>query len=111
MVYDALAFAYRSLTDNGKKLCLTRSQHVRRPLAERLESRELLAVDLVKDINVFNNVNGSNPTNFAEVNGTAYFAAQTDGYGIELWKSGGTEASTVLVQDIVGGLDRLIRSR
>jgi ELWxxDGT repeat protein len=37
------------------------------------------------------------------VNGTCYFAAQTDAMGVELWKSDGTAAGTVLVKDIFPG--------
>ncbi|MFZ2197239.1 MAG: ELWxxDGT repeat protein, partial [Thermodesulfovibrionales bacterium] len=59
---------------------------------------------LVKDINTVDST-GSSPQSLAEVNGITYFSA-TDGInGTELWKSNGTEAGTVLVQDIVTGPD------
>ncbi len=59
---------------------------------------------LVKDINP---KGGSSwPDHFVNVGGTLFFSA-TDGIdstaGIELWKSDGTEAGTVLVKDIAPG--------
>ena len=38
-----------------------------------------------------------------DVNGTLFFAADDGGTGVELWKSDGTGAGTVLVKDIRGG--------
>ena len=38
-----------------------------------------------------------------DVNGTLYFAANDVDQGVELWKSDGTLAGTMLVRDIRGG--------
>lgn len=46
---------------------------------------------------------GSNPDHLTDVNGTLYFAANDGKSGIELWKSDGTNAGTVLVKDIFQG--------
>ena len=53
---------------------------------------------LVKDIN-----SGPSPhpgAHLADVSGTIFFAADDAANGIELWKSDGTAAGTVLVKDI-----------
>src|SRR5205807_403080 len=53
---------------------------------------------MVKDINPGSL--GSFPYHLANVNGTLFFAADDGTHGTELWKSDGTAAGTVLVQDI-----------
>jgi trimeric autotransporter adhesin len=61
---------------------------------------------LVKDINPGNNPYGyidSHPRQLTNVNGTLFFTADDGKHGNELWKSGGTAASTVLVNDIRPG--------
>jgi ELWxxDGT repeat protein len=47
--------------------------------------------------------NYSFPTAFANVNGTLFFKANDGTHGYELWKSDGTAAGTMLVQDITPG--------
>jgi ELWxxDGT repeat protein len=56
---------------------------------------------LVKDINL-GNLNGIRSSQFhkAGLNGEVYFAADDGINGMELWKSDGTEAGTVMVKDI-----------
>ena len=70
---------------------------------ESFETRTLLAASLVKDISSEPNPTGSNPTNMTEVNGIAFFTANARGYGVELWKTDGTVAGTVMVRDIRSG--------
>jgi len=41
--------------------------------------------------------------NLVAINGTLYFAAKDSSHGIELWKSNGTAAGTVMVKDIFPG--------
>lgn len=41
--------------------------------------------------------------NLININGTLYFAAKDSSHGIELWKSNGTAAGTVMVKDIFPG--------
>ncbi len=45
------------------------------------------------------------PQFLTNVNGTLFFRAYDAAHGLELWKSDGTEAGTVLVKDIVPGTD------
>jgi ELWxxDGT repeat protein len=72
---------------------------------EALEDRSLLAVDfqLLKDIMTDPSPLGSEPTNILQVGGTTFFTATSATQGIELWKTNGTAAGTVLVKDIVAG--------
>jgi ELWxxDGT repeat protein len=48
-------------------------------------------------------VDGSEPSELTNVNGTLFFIARDQAHGHELWKSDGTEAGTVLVKDILPG--------
>jgi ELWxxDGT repeat protein len=62
---------------------------------------------LVKNINPLYDFqqkagNGSNPNSFAVLDGTLYFMADNGASGVDLWKSDGTEAGTVLVTDFPG---------
>ncbi len=45
-------------------------------------------------------VGSSNPTGLTNVNGTVFFAATNGTNGIQLWKSDGSAAGTVMVKDI-----------
>jgi len=56
---------------------------------------------LVKDIS--SESPGSMPDHLTDVNGTLFFTADHETHGIELWKSDGTEAGTVMVKDIFPG--------
>ncbi|HEY8934560.1 MAG TPA: ELWxxDGT repeat protein [Cyclobacteriaceae bacterium] len=56
---------------------------------------------LVKDIT--SGANGSDPSSFVDVNGTAYFIASDGKKGRELWKTDGTSSGTVLVKDVMKG--------
>ena len=78
-------------------------RNVRRQLIiEQLDARLPLAIEtqLVKDIDSQPENQGSDPTNFVQIGSSLYFAASTNGTGIELWKSDGTAAGTVMVKDI-----------
>src|SRR5690606_37559592 len=76
----------------------------RRLALESLESRRLLAIDFdLKDINAGPSVGGSYPSDLEAVGSTAFFIATTPLHGLELWKTDGTEAGTVLVKDIRAG--------
>jgi len=57
---------------------------------------------LVKDINPGEGSSGDayESSNLTDVNGTLFFTANDGLYGLELWKSDGTEAGTVMVKDI-----------
>ena len=50
-------------------------------------------------------VAGSNPHDFANVNGTLFFSARNAANGYELWKSDGTAAGTSLVKNIRPGFN------
>jgi len=58
---------------------------------------------LVADINTVAASAGSNPANYIDVNGTAFFKATDPVHGEELWKSDGTQAGTVMIKDIFPG--------
>ncbi|MCY2987766.1 MAG: hypothetical protein NTY19_07875 [Planctomycetota bacterium] len=49
--------------------------------------------------------NSSSPHQLTEANGWLFFAAEDADHGIELWKTDGGLAGTVLVQDIFAGTD------
>ena len=73
------------------------------PMVETLETRTLLSVDPVLVADLFVGAGGSNPSHFANVNGTLFFSANDGVNGIELWKSDGTSTGTKLVKDIRSG--------
>ncbi|MES2566085.1 MAG: ELWxxDGT repeat protein [Bacteroidota bacterium] len=56
---------------------------------------------ILKDINP--GINSSSPYYLTDVNGTLFYTANNGTNGIELWKSDGTAAGTVMVKDINSG--------
>jgi len=62
---------------------------------------------MVKNIRPYSNAlqrdPGSGPEYLTAIGNTLYFSANNDDTGIELWKSDGTEAGTVMVKDIQPG--------
>ena len=56
---------------------------------------------MLKDIRP--GASSSYPENLTDVNGTLFFQANDGTTGVELWKSDGTSAGTVLVKDIYPG--------
>jgi len=60
--------------------------------------------ELVKNIYTLPGGNSStSPSNLTNVNGTLFFTANDGTNGVELWKSDGTDAGTVIVEDILPG--------
>jgi ELWxxDGT repeat protein len=70
---------------------------------ERLEPRRLLSAVLAADINRVA-ANDLRSYDAIRVGNTAYFTAHDGVTGVELWKTDGTTAGTVLVKDIRPGL-------
>src|SRR4051812_28050899 len=64
---------------------------------ERLESRQLLAVNLIADFG------GIYPTDTVSVNGISFFLANDGINGRELWRSDGTLKGTKMLADITHG--------
>jgi ELWxxDGT repeat protein len=67
---------------------------------ELLENRALPSVStqVLKDINT--GTGSSNPAEFTQVGSITFFVAADSAHGLELWKTNGTSAGTVLVRDI-----------
>ena len=86
------------MTKKRTRLCFLSRQ---RPQLEALESRDLLAVNLVADVNQIG-LNSSNPRELVLVGDQTYFVADSK-LGTELWRTDGTSAGTVIVRDIVEG--------
>lgn len=61
---------------------------------------------MVKDIHANNGTSqGSAPASLCALDGDVFFCAETNGEGKELWKSDGTDAGTLLVMDILPGVE------
>ena len=64
---------------------------------------------MVKDVNpngrysYYGYTNSSDPANLTNVNGTLFFSANDGSDGYEPWKSDGTDAGTVLIDDVNSG--------
>ena len=65
---------------------------------ERLESRALLSIHPVSDINPISR--DSQPQQFLQIGNITYFTADDGADGRELWKTDGTSGGTVQVKDI-----------
>lgn len=61
-------------------------------------------ITLVCDINTSLTPRSSDPFPLLSVGNQSFFFATTDAYGRELWRSDGTSAGTVLLQDLAPGL-------
>ncbi|WP_143406385.1 ELWxxDGT repeat protein, partial [Estrella lausannensis] len=70
---------------------------------ERLSAWNQVLDNTAYQIADINASGASSPANFVDVNGTLYFTATTSTNGLELWKSDGSAAGTVLVKDINPG--------
>jgi ELWxxDGT repeat protein len=70
---------------------------------EPLEDRLLPSFALRSLDNFVPNLTTSSPSNFTDVNGTAFFIANDGIHGNELWETDGTLAGTFLVKDINPG--------
>ena len=58
-----------------------------------------ITTQLVSELNVVN-TEGSNPSGIVQVGSEAYFTTSDGASGAELWKTDGTSAGTILVDDI-----------
>src|SRR5262245_59393040 len=79
----------------------SRTKTRRQPLCLRtLEDRvtPTLTPQMVLDINT--NTLSANPSQLVAIGPTAYFTADDGVNGLELWKTDGTSAGTMLVKDI-----------
>ena len=91
----------RSARPTGR---VSRARRRRQPLGlEALEDRVTLSLtpQMVLDINP--STLSSNPSEMVAIGSTTYFTADDGVHGVELWKSDGTAAGTVLVKDINPG--------
>ena len=72
----------------------------------QLEPRQMLAADLLADLNTFNS--WSNAEGFIDVNGTSFFLAQDGVNGVSIWKTDGSDAGTERVKDINPGVEQFV---
>jgi len=70
---------------------------------ERLEDRHLLALTptLLADLNL--TYPDAGVAELVDIGGTTYFTANDQTHGLELWKTDGTEAGTMMVKDVNSG--------
>lgn len=78
-----------------------KSSRQHRLQVESLESRQLLAVTLLKDVAPAGG--SSNASDFTTLGNLTFFTANDNSNGVELWKTDGTANGTVMVKDIAPG--------
>ena len=86
--------------NRDKRRCRSRRGVFPHAVGEPLEARRLLAASLLKDVNT--GPIGSEPADFVEFKGAAYFAAEGP-QGRELYRSVGTPGSAMVLADIEPG--------
>src|SRR5262249_41415629 len=95
---------WNSLRSSKRSSPISRGRSLRQPLSlEALEERVTpsLTPQMVLDINAV--TLPSNPSGIVAVGPIAYFTSDDGVNGVELWKTDGTAAGTVLVKDINPG--------
>ncbi|MCA9170423.1 MAG: hypothetical protein KDB23_22250, partial [Planctomycetales bacterium] len=82
---------------------LQRQVSRRQMTLESCEPRIVLAG--IPELIELNSVGAANPANFTQVGDVVYFTADDGVAGVELWKTDGTSANTVMVADIRDGAE------